>query len=181
MADAQSAFDGSLLPDVVSWSACISGHASEGNSVESLHMFESFKATGRSPDDILMTSLLSACSYSGLVSRGCEYFETMIRDYAICPNLKHYGILIDLLGRAGDFKRIMNLLNLMPMEADMPIWLSVLGACRMHSSIEMAKHAFDHAVNLQPKQATAYVLMSNIYGDNAGQMTKYAAANAETA
>lgn len=51
------------------------------------------------------------------------------------------------------------------MQADLIIWLCVLCACRTHGNLELAKQAFDHAVNLQPKQALAYVMMSNIYAD----------------
>ena len=40
-----------------------------------------------------------------------------------------------------------------------------LGACQMHGNVELAWHAYNEAVHLQPKQATAYVLVLNIYAD----------------
>ena len=48
------------------------------------------------------------------------------------------------------------------------MWLCLLGACSAHGNVELAKQAFDNAVKLQPKQpkqTTAYIVMSNIFID----------------
>ncbi|KAI5077830.1 hypothetical protein GOP47_0007654 [Adiantum capillus-veneris] len=165
MGDAQTSFDGLLSPDIMLWSACIDGHASEGNSAKSLHLFENFILGGRKPDEILLASVLSACCYSGHLAMGLEYFSLMDKDFGLTPNLKHFGILIDLLGRAGDLRRTENMLKNMPMKADLAIWVSVLGACRTHGNVQLARHAFNHAISLQPERETSYVLISNIYAD----------------
>ena len=82
--------------------------------------------------------------------------------------------MLDLLGRAGNFTLIETLLDSLPMQADVAFWLCLLGACRQHCNVKLGKRAFDHAVHLQPKQAAAYILMSNIYAE-AG-LQDYAAA-----
>ena len=53
----------------------------------------------------------------------------------------------------------------MPIQANSAIWLSLLGACRIHNNLLLGKQAFDNAVKLQPKQTTAYIVMSNIFID----------------
>lgn len=92
-----------------------------------------------------------------------EFVESLNRDYQLTPDLKHYSTLLDLLGRAGDFARVENLLQRMPSQADLATWLCLIGACRIHGNVELAKQAFDFAVNLQPNEAAPYILMSRIY------------------
>ncbi|KAH7300960.1 hypothetical protein KP509_23G005700 [Ceratopteris richardii] len=165
MGDAQSVFDGLLVPDNVSWSACVDGHASAGSSSKGLHSYECFVLGGQKPDEIMLTSVLSGCCYSGLSTVGAEYFDSLNQDFAINLNLKHYSVLLDLLGRTGDLNRAESLLKKMPVKADLPVWLSILGACRTHGHVQLAQCAFYHAVKLEPKSASVYILMSNIYAD----------------
>lgn len=155
MVDAQVLFDKLSEPDIVSWNACIAGHAEEGNSLASLHMFEKLKLAGVKPDNVTFTSVLSACSHTGFVIKGLEYFESMSREYGLTPDLKHYSSMLDLLGRAGDFKEAGEMLGRMPMQADQAVWMCLLNACRTYGNLKLAKQVFDDAVKLQVKQATA--------------------------
>lgn len=158
--DAQEVFDRLSDPDVVSWNACIAGHTGEG----SVYMYEKMKMEGIEPNQSTFTSVLSACSHAGLVVRGVECFKYM-SDYNVNPNIMHYGIMVGLVGRAGDFQMVADMLKRIPMLSDMSVWLSLLSACHTHGNLELAKQAFDYAVNLQPNEGTTYVLMSNIYAD----------------
>eukprot|EP00250_Pteridium_aquilinum_P020404 c24802_g1_i1 orf=405-2171(+) len=159
----QAIFCELIDPDLVLWTALIAGFAGEGNDAATLQLLERLKVASVSPDEVIFTSVLTACSHTGLVVEAVECLESMIRDHEMTPKLMHYGVMTDLFGRVGDFKRVENMLSKMPMQADMAIWWFLLGACCTHGNLEVAKWAFDHAVNLQPKQATAYILMSNIY------------------
>ncbi|XP_020209952.1 pentatricopeptide repeat-containing protein At3g57430, chloroplastic, partial [Cajanus cajan] len=42
-------------------------------------------------------------------------------------------------------------------------WSSLLGACRIHQSVEIGEIAANHLFDLEPNVASHYVLMSNIY------------------
>lgn len=152
-------------PGIVLWNACISGLAEVGNFAEVLYMFEELKAAGITPDEVTFTVVLSACSQVGLVGKGLEYFYSMSRDYGLTPDLRHYGSLLDLLGRTGDFERVEKLLSQMPMQADPHIWLGLLCACCTHGNLALAKYAYDNAVSLQPREANLYRLMSKMYAD----------------
>eukprot|EP00250_Pteridium_aquilinum_P004607 c14815_g1_i2 orf=195-2444(-) len=165
MVDAQDFFEQLSKADFVLWTACIAGHAEEGNYFASLDMLEKLKLVSIKPDNVVFASALSACNHTGLVDEALKIFQSMKRDYDITPNAKHCGIVIDLLGRAGDFKRVENMLGLMKMQVDSTIWLGLLGACSKHANLELAEQAFRNAVSLQPKEVTAYILMSNIYAD----------------
>eukprot|EP00250_Pteridium_aquilinum_P004022 c14276_g1_i1 orf=495-2414(+) len=165
MVDAQVIFDELSEPHIASWNASIAGNAGEGNPIKSLRMFETMKSSGMKPDEVTFLLVISACSHNGLVAQALEYFDSMTSDYGLTPDLRHYGIMVNLLGRAGDFRHIKGILGRMPMQANLTIWLCLLGACRLHGNLVVAKEAFKQAVRLQPKHATSYVLMSNIYGD----------------
>lgn len=165
MVDAQAVFDALHKPDMVIWSTLIAGYCREGNSGAIFHKFEAMQLAGIKPDRVTFLSLLSACSHDGLVDKGIEYFELMSRDYGLSSEVKHFVSLFDLLGRAGDFRRLKGILSRMPVQPDVAVWLCLLAACRNHGNVEMGKFAYDCAVQLQPKEAAAYVLMSNIYAD----------------
>mgnify|MGYP002775694835 FL=1 len=123
------------------------------------------KGTFVKPDGITFTYILTACCHGGLVEKGIDYLESMSRDYGLSPEIGHYSTVLDLLGRAGDFVRVRDLLSSMPMYPNLAMWLGLLGACQMHGNVELARHAYNEAVHLQPKQATAYVLVLNTYAD----------------
>lgn len=165
MKDAQDLFDTLLKADVVCWNALIASYARQGDCAACLYHYCRMQRAGVHPNGITFLSLLSACSHAGLVEKCVEYFHSMSRDYGITPEIVHYVSLVDLLGRAGCFREIEDLLSKMPMQPSLEMWLCLLGACQKHGEVMLARHAFDCAVRLQPRHAAPYVLMSNIYAD----------------
>lgn len=170
MVDAHVVLDEIPEPQVSSWTACIAGYAGVGNALGTLQMLENLKLAGYKPNGVTITSVLSSCSRMGLVCDGIEHFQCMGREHGL--DLKQYSIILDLFGRAGDFKRVNNILEHMPMQPDATIWSCLLGACRLHGHIELAEQAFELAVKLQPKRAASYILMSNIYVENFQEVTE---------
>lgn len=164
MADAQAIFD-VLEPNVVSWTALIAAYARQGEYAASLRWYEKMRQDGFRPNDVTFLSVLSACNHGGFVDKAYEYFTSMRTEYGLAPDIEHYGIMLDLLGRAGDFIGVKNLLSEMPMQPDLEMWLCLLGSCRKHGNVDLGKQAFDCAMQLQPKHAGAHVLMSNIFAD----------------
>ncbi|KAI5065529.1 hypothetical protein GOP47_0020224 [Adiantum capillus-veneris] len=164
MLDTQVVFSGIPEPDLTTWNACIAGHAGDGNFLLSFYMFERMRLMGTIADGVTFIKIISACARTGLVVDGLEFFESARLDYGVLPDMKHYGCLLDLLGRTGDFKRLESFLERAPMQADVTFWLGLLGACT-RGNLELGEKAFKNAVSLQPEQSTPYVLMSNIYAD----------------
>ena len=164
--DVKPILDGLIEPDLVTWNACVASYAGEGNLIISLQMAQEMQLSGSNPDEVTFVSLISASSHAGLIYQGLEFFESMSRDYFVTPDLKHYGTILDLLGRAGDFQKLQCVVSILPSQTDLATWLCLLGACRIHGNVELAKLAFDSAVRLQPKEAAPYILMSKIYIDS---------------
>jgi pentatricopeptide repeat protein len=162
MADVRRVFDSALDPDVALWSACIAGYAVEGECIASLQAFDEMERAGICPNEVTFTSILCACSHGGLVGSALEHFDSITERYSLRLDLSHYGGLVDLLGRVGDFGRLESMLNKLPLKADVNIWSCVLSACRIHANEELGKRAFAHAVELAPHQSAAYDLMMNL-------------------
>uniref|UniRef100_A0A5B7C5R4 Uncharacterized protein n=1 Tax=Davidia involucrata TaxID=16924 RepID=A0A5B7C5R4_DAVIN len=51
----------------------------------------------------------------------------------------------------------------MPVEPDVSIWGSLLGACRVYGNMDLAERIADHIFQLDPFHAGYHVLLSNIY------------------
>ncbi|PRQ42457.1 putative tetratricopeptide-like helical domain-containing protein [Rosa chinensis] len=71
--------------------------------------------------------------------------------------------MVDLLGRAGQVKEAMDLIEKMPVEADAIVWGALLGACRTHMKLDLAEVAGKKLIQLEPHNAGHYVLLSNMY------------------
>lgn len=115
------------------------------------------------PDHVTFIGVLSACSHTGLVDKGWQYFDSMKREYFITPRVEHYACMVDLLGRAGQLDEAYNFIKRMPVEPDASVWGALLGACRIHRNIELVKCVSEHLIELEPENIGNYVLLSNIY------------------
>lgn len=107
--------------------------------------------------------VLSACSHTGLLDKGTEYFYSMNCDYGITANSKHYTCMIDLLGRAGCLDEAQNLMRNMPFEPDAATWGALLGASRIHGNTELGEKAAKIIFEMEPDNSGMYVLLSNLY------------------
>lgn len=163
--DAQAAFHALPKPDLWTWNALLSCYAHQGDCAASLRCFESMQGAGVKPDGVTFLSLLCACSHAGSVQEGLQYFDSMTIEYNVNPELDHYVTMVNLLGRAGCFTQVGNLIATMPMQPDLAIWLSLLAACRKHGQVNLGEEAFHSAVCRDSKHPSAYMLMASIYGD----------------
>ncbi|KAL3617961.1 hypothetical protein CASFOL_038282 [Castilleja foliolosa] len=157
--------------DVVSWTAMISGLASNGYGSDAIEAFKQMQKEGIFPGDHTFTAVLSACSHSGLVSEGRMIFNSMSRDFGVNPNIHHYGCMVDLLGRASLLNEAYELTNSMKIKPDAAMWRTLLGACRIHRHVELGERVVDRLVELKAQEAGDYVLLLNIYS-SAGKSEK---------
>ncbi|OAY74518.1 Pentatricopeptide repeat-containing protein, mitochondrial [Ananas comosus] len=147
------------------WNAIICGLAIHGHAETSLSLFSQLRRTDIRPNSITFIGVLNACCHAGLVGAGRSYFESMKREYGIEPAIKHYGCMVDLLGRAGCLEEAERLIEAMPMEADVVIWGTMLAAARTHGNVEIGERAAASLARLEPSHGAARILLSNIYAD----------------
>lgn len=163
MVEAQTAFNLISQPDVVSWNALSAGYARQGDWEAVLRCYKEMQMGHVKPNGVTFLSLLSACSHAGLVDLGVTLFFHMFKHHSVFPETEHYACMIDLLGRAGHFSMIEELLATMPTQPNLSTWLCLLAACRKHGEVCLGEHAFRHAIRLHPDHCASYLLMSNIY------------------
>ncbi|XP_077250111.1 pentatricopeptide repeat (PPR) superfamily protein [Tasmannia lanceolata] len=151
--------------NIISWTAIIAGYGMHGYGEIAVRLFDEMCSVGIRPDAVLLVSVLSACSHSGLTKKGLEYFSQMEMNYGVSARPEHYTCMVDLLGRAGRLEEAWTLIRSMPMEPDSAIWGALLGACKIHSNVGLAELAFQNVIELDPTNVGYYVLLSNIYSE----------------
>jgi pentatricopeptide repeat protein len=156
--------------NVSSWNALITGLAVHGDAQQCIDLFEQMRRSGQMPNDITFVSILTACAHSGMVDEGRQCFESMA-SCGVQPELKHYGCMIDLLGRAGLLEEAEELIQNMPIAPDVMVLGALLGASRMHKRFDVAERVKSGILSLNTKQPGCHVLISDIYAA-AGKWTE---------
>lgn len=149
--------------DLVSWNSMIQGFGMHGHGEEALELFSRMVQEGFEPDKYTFIGLLCACTHAGLVNEGRDYFYSMEKVYGVVPQIEHYGCMIDLLGRGGHLQEAFGLLRSMPVEPNEVILGTLLGACRMHNDVDLARAVCEHLFKLVPSDPGNFSLLSNIY------------------
>lgn len=161
--EARAVFDEMNFRDVVSWTCMISAYGMSGRGQDAVALFSDMQDSSFSPDSIAFVAIISACSHAGLLSEGRYLYSMMIEKYKITPRIEHFSCMVDLLGRAGQVEEAYEFIKQMPVEPNERVWGALLGACRMHSNMDIGLLAADQLFKLAPEQSGYYVLLSNIY------------------
>ncbi|XP_057455341.1 pentatricopeptide repeat-containing protein At1g09220, mitochondrial [Lotus japonicus] len=156
------------IPDwrknLVSWNSLISGFAMNGMAREAVENFENMEKAGLRPNHVAFLSVLSACSHGGLVEEGLKFFNKMVNDCQIVPDIRHYGCVVDMLGRAGRLEEAEKVALQVPHEvANDVIWRTLLGACSVHNNVEIGQRVTEKILEIEKGHGGDYVLMSNIF------------------
>ncbi|KAJ1428786.1 Tetratricopeptide-like helical domain superfamily [Sesbania bispinosa] len=153
------------VSSVSPWNAIICGLASHGHASMCLEVFSDLQRYHIKPNPITFIGVLSACCHAGLVEPGRRIFRSMKSAYNVEPDIKHYGCMVDLLGRAGLLEEAEEMIRSMPMEADVVIWGTLLAASRTHGNVSVGERAAESLAGLAPSHGGGKVLLSNIYAD----------------
>ncbi|KAK4258133.1 hypothetical protein QN277_007623 [Acacia crassicarpa] len=134
-----------------------------GDACRALQLYEEMRVQGTTPTDVTFLSLIHACSHAGLVEKGMELMESMIKDHCITPRSEHYACVVDMLGRAGLLKEAKTFIEGLGKNPGVLVWQALLGASSLHGDSEMGKYAADQLHFAAPDSTAPYILMSNIY------------------
>ncbi|XP_073308895.1 uncharacterized protein [Primulina huaijiensis] len=152
--------------DTISWNSVICGLAHHGQAENAIKIFEKMRLSTVKPNQITFVGVLSACSHAGLVEHGKFYFCVMRNEYFIQSTNEHYTSIVDLLGRFGHIEEALNILRQMivhGVEVCASIWGALLGACRMHKNIAVAKICGEKILELEPYNSGVYMILGEMY------------------
>jgi pentatricopeptide repeat protein len=147
---------------LVSYNATIHALSTHGHGADALKLFDEMPAWIE-PDEVTYLAVLVGCNHAGLVDDGHRVFDSM----RVPPNMKHYGTIVDLLGRAGRLDEAHDMIVHMPFPADIVLWQTMLGAAKMHGNVELAELAATKLAELGSNVDGDYVLLSNVYASKA--------------
>ncbi|XP_010518872.1 PREDICTED: pentatricopeptide repeat-containing protein At1g32415, mitochondrial [Tarenaya hassleriana] len=162
--EAYGVFSRMVHRDTVSWNSMIMAFSHHGRAEEALQLFKQMLDSGTNPNSITFLSILSACSHSGLVTRGFELFNAMKNTYSIQPGIEHYVSMVDLLGRAGKPREAEEFISTLPFTPDKTIYGALLGTCRIAGKdTRTAERAAEKLLELDPGNGPGHVALCNVY------------------
>ncbi|KAK7362414.1 hypothetical protein VNO77_04525 [Canavalia gladiata] len=167
--DAESArmvFDGMWEKNTVTWSAMIGGYGVQGDGSGSLALFRDMLKEELEPNEVVFTTILAACSHSGMVGEGSRLFNLMCWELNFVPSMKHYACMVDLLARAGSLEEALDFIDKMPVQPSVSVFGAFLHGCGLHSRFDLGEVAIRRMLELHPDQACYYVLVSNLYASD---------------
>ncbi|KAI9128671.1 hypothetical protein K1719_000154 [Acacia pycnantha] len=160
--NAYELFNGLRKRDLVAYSAMIHGCGINGRPFDAIRLYEQMLAECIWPNLVTYTGLLTAYNHARLVEEGYRCFKSM-KDFGLMPSVDHYGILVDLLGRAGWLDEAYRLIINMPMQPNSGLWGALLLACRLHNNVELGEIAVQHCLKLESDTSGYCSLLSCIY------------------
>ncbi|KAL3747430.1 hypothetical protein ACJRO7_016249 [Eucalyptus globulus] len=126
--------------NVSSWTSMIVGYAIHRLVSDAFECFRCMREAGVKPNFVTFVGVLSACVHGGMVQEGKRYFDMMQKYYGIRPRLQHYGCTVDLF----------EMVEGMPMKANLIIYGCLLGACEKHENVEIGEWVAKHLQELEP-------------------------------
>ncbi|XWS23133.1 hypothetical protein CRYUN_Cryun29cG0095000 [Craigia yunnanensis] len=159
-------FDSMCEKNTVTWSAMIGGYGIQGDSTGSLALFSDMVRENLEPNEIIFTTILSACSHTGRLGEEWKYFNSMCLDYKFVPSMKHYACMVDMLAHAGRLEEALDFIDKLPIQRDLSLFGAFLHGCGLHSRFDLGEVAIKKMLDLYPDKACYYVLISNLYASD---------------
>ncbi|XP_027169731.1 putative pentatricopeptide repeat-containing protein At5g08490 [Coffea eugenioides] len=163
---AYNLFQSASEKDLVLFTSMIGGYAMHGMGEGAVGAYYQMLESGLRPDNVIITTVLSACSHTGLVDEGLKIFESMQLVHHMKPSMEQYACLVDLLARGGRIKEAYSFATKMPIKANANVWGALLGACKIHNEVEMARSVVDRLSEIDSSDIGNYIAMSNLYASN---------------
>ncbi|XP_021908838.1 pentatricopeptide repeat-containing protein At4g38010 [Carica papaya] len=160
LCEAKQIFDELQEKDIVSWTNMISGLVQCKRPKESLELFHDMQTSGVKPDEIVLTSVLSACASLGALDCGRwvhEYIDRM----GIKRDMHIGTALIDMYAKCGCIEMALQIFSGMPSK-NVFAWNSLLGGLALHGHGHEAVRYFKEMarIGMRPNEVTFLVILT---------------------
>lgn len=163
MTAAQRVFDRMQCRDRHAYTSLILGYGMQREGHVSLTLFDEMIANSIEPDHVTMVAVLSACSYSRLVTQGQLLFAKMVSIFGIAPRVEHFSCMVDLYSREGLLKMAEEIIDKMPFQPTAAMLATIIGACRIHGNTEIGDQAAKKLLTMRTNDPDHYKLMAIMY------------------
>ncbi|KAF2325078.1 hypothetical protein GH714_022655 [Hevea brasiliensis] len=151
--------------DVVLLTSLVDMYGKCGDIVAAFCIFESMK----NKNLMSWNSIIGGYARHGLATRALEEFERMIKS-GVRPDQVTFLNILSASGHGGlveegQLDKAEELIKGMPYEPDVVVWGALLGACGIHSSLELGAFAARGINKLKEDHPVAYSMLSKIHGE----------------
>ncbi|XP_048132597.1 pentatricopeptide repeat-containing protein At2g13600-like [Rhodamnia argentea] len=161
---AKSVFQDMQIKDLPSYNSLIMALGINGDGLSAVRAFDKLKELQTiQPNGVTFINVLSACAHAGMVEEGLGIFYSMKREYGVEPSIEHFACVVDLLARSGKLEEALAFVKAMPTVPGPAVWGALLGACAIHSRIDVAEESAKWLSLLDPQGKAWRVGMSNVY------------------
>ncbi|KAI5064660.1 hypothetical protein GOP47_0021330 [Adiantum capillus-veneris] len=167
--EAADLFEELPIQDVILWNSLLAGYAFRGDSNQVVCLVNRMISRGIIPNDITSLNVLIGCSHAGLIDDGLQLFCVMKEGFHIPDTTNHYTAIVDLVARAGQLDEAVAIMESMYLEPDAAGWTAILAACQNLGNVELARQAFDFAMDMDDTQTALFILMSKCYSNITGK------------
>ncbi|KAK6161916.1 hypothetical protein DH2020_001757 [Rehmannia glutinosa] len=131
--------------EIVIWNAMITGYAQNGQSDETLKLFNAMMEAGPEPNEITLIAVLSACASIGALDLG-----KWIDEYAFKRGFQHNiyvaTALVDMYSKSGNLEYASRVFESMPLRNQVS-WNSMISALAFHGRAEEALTLFQRMLD----------------------------------
>lgn len=159
MNSAHRVFSGLLQPDLVTWSALITGYSQSGDYGKALFFFKNLNMEGKKADSILIASVLAAAAQIANVGPGCEIHAYVLR-HGLESHAMISSALIAMYSKCGFLGMGTRVFEIMP-EKNIISYNSLILGLGLHGLASEAFRMFDEILRngLKPDEYTFTALL----------------------
>ncbi|PIA62497.1 hypothetical protein AQUCO_00200484v1 [Aquilegia coerulea] len=150
---ARKLFDEMTMRDSVAWNALIAGYVRCGRSTEALDLFHLMQREGVMVNEVVLTSVLSACSHLCALDQG-RWVHGIIERNKIRMTVTLGSALIDMYTKCGDMGKAMEVFWMMK-ERNVYTWSSAMSGLAMNGAGKECLEIFSlMKEGVQPNEVT---------------------------
>ncbi|KAK1565326.1 hypothetical protein Q3G72_024138 [Acer saccharum] len=159
MNSAYSVFSSLFQPDLVTWSAMITGYSEYGDYDKALYFFRKMNMEGKKADLVLIASLLAAAAHSANVLPGIVIHGYVVR-HGFEASVMVSSALVDMYSKCGFVGLGIRVFEIMP-ERNIITYNSVISGLGLHGFASKAFKMFEEIIErgLEPDESTFAALL----------------------
>lgn len=152
-------FSSMATKDLVSWTTMISSYDKNNSPEDALKVYDKMKQSNVNPDEVVIASVLSACTALGRVDVGMELHNTA-RRFGLLRYVIVGNALIDMYSKSNRIDIALGIFHNMPLK-DIISWGSIILGLRLnHRSCEALDYFRKMQVSLNPNLTSMIATLS---------------------